>query len=119
MTNYYGRGIITGFARLNGFSVGIFANDSNFYAGSMTADNAKETSRFIKLCDQFNIPIISLVDEPGFLIGPEAEKDATILHGTEAVLAAVDSSIAVVFCVNKKVLRSGFSCAFFGLKVMF
>ena len=93
MTNFYGRGIITGFIRLNGYSAGVFANDSNFYAGSMTADNAIKTSRFIKLCDQFNIPIISLVDEPGFLIGPEAEKDATILHGTEAVLSAVDSSV--------------------------
>jgi acetyl-CoA carboxylase carboxyltransferase component len=93
MSNFFGRGIITGFARLNGFSVGIFANDSNFYAGSMTADNAKKTTRFIKLCDQFNIPILTIVDEPGFLIGKKAEEDATILHGTEAVLAAADSSI--------------------------
>ena len=93
MSNFFGRGIITGFARLNGFSVGIFANDSNFYAGSMTADNAKKTTRFIKLCDQFNIPILTIVDEPGFLIGKKAEEDATILYGTEAVLAAADSSI--------------------------
>ena len=113
MTNYYGRGIITGFARLNGFSVGIFANDSNFYAGSMTADNAKKTSRFIKLCDQFNIPIISLVDEPGFLIGPEAEKDATILHGTEAVLAAVDSSVPWCSVLIRKSFGVG-SAAHFG-----
>ena len=93
MSNFFGRGIITGFARLNGFSVGIFANDSNFYAGSMTADNAKKTTRFIKLCNQFNIPILTIVDEPGFLIGKKAEEDATILYGTEAVLAAADSSI--------------------------
>ena len=93
MTNFYGRGIITGFARLNGFSFGVFANDSNFYAGSMTADNAKKTSRFVKLCDTFNLPIITFVDEPGFLIGPEAEKEATILHGTEAVLAVNDTSV--------------------------
>ena len=59
----------------------------------MTADNAKKTTRFIKLCDQFNIPILTIVDEPGFLIGKKAEEDATILHGTEAVLAAADSSI--------------------------
>jgi len=93
MSYFFGRGIITGFARLNGYSVGIFANDSNFYAGSMTADNAKKTTRFIKLCDQFNIPILTIVDEPGFLIGKKAEEDATILYGTEAVLAAADSSI--------------------------
>ena len=93
MTNFYGRGIITGFARLNGFSFGVFANDSNFYAGSMTADNAKKTSRFVKLCDTFHLPIITFVDEPGFLIGPEAEKEATILYGTEAVLAVNETSV--------------------------
>ena len=65
---------ISAFARLNGFSVGIFANDPNFYAGSMTADNAKKTTRFIQNCNNFNIPILTFVDEPGFLIGPEAEK---------------------------------------------
>ena len=93
MTNFYGRGIITGFARLNGYSFGVFANDSNFYAGSMTADNAKKTSRFVKLCERFHIPIITLVDEPGFLIGPDAEKQATILHGTEAVLSVSETTV--------------------------
>ena len=93
MTKYFGRGIITGFARINGYSVAIFANDSNFYAGSMSAEGAKKTTRFIRLCDTFNIPIVSLVDEPGFLIGPDAEKAGTILHGTEAVLATTESSV--------------------------
>lgn len=93
MTKYFGRGIITGFARLDGFSVGILANDSNFYAGSMSADGARKTTRFVKLCDTFHIPIVSLVDEPGFLIGPEAELQATILHGTEAVLAVTESKV--------------------------
>ena len=93
MTKYFGRGIITGFARINGYSVAIFANDSNFYAGSMSADGAQKTTRFIRLCDTFNIPIVSLVDEPGFLIGPDAEKAGTILHGTEAVLATTESTV--------------------------
>ena len=93
MSNFFGRGIITGFARLNGFSVGIFANDSNFYAGSMTADNAKKTTRFIENCNNFNIPILTFVDEPGFLIGPEAEKNAGILYGTETVLTAAETTV--------------------------
>ena len=93
ITKYFGRGIITGFARINGFCVGILANDSNFYAGSMSAEGARKTTRFVKLCDTFHIPIVSLVDEPGFLIGPEAELQATILHGTEAVLAVTDSKV--------------------------
>lgn len=93
MTKFFGRGIITGFARINGYSVAIFANDSNFYAGSMSAEGAQKTSRFVRLCDTFNIPIVSLVDEPGFLIGPDAEKAGTILHGTEAVLATTESTV--------------------------
>ena len=93
MTKFFGRGIITGFARINGYAVAIFANDSNFYAGSMSAEGAQKTTRFIKLCDTFNIPIVSLVDEPGFLIGPEAEKEGTILHGTQAVLACTESTV--------------------------
>ena len=93
MTKFFGRGIITGFSRINGFCVGILANDSNFYAGSMSADGARKTTRFVKLCDTFHIPIVSLVDEPGFLIGPEAEVQATILHGTEAVLAVTESTV--------------------------
>ena len=79
MTKFFGRGIITGFARINGYSVAIFANDSNFYAGSMSAEGAQKTTRFIRLCDTFNIPIVSLIDEPGFLIGPDAEKAGTCL----------------------------------------
>ena len=59
MTKYFGRGIITGFARINGYPVAIFANDSNFYAGSMSAEGAQKTTRFIKLCDTFKLPIVA------------------------------------------------------------
>ena len=93
MTKSFGRGIITGFSRISGFCIGVLANDSNFYAGSMSADGARKTTRFVKLCGTFHIPIVSLVDEPGFLIGPEAEVQGTILHGTEAVLAVAESSV--------------------------
>ena len=93
ITKFFGRGIITGLARINGYSVGILANDSNFYAGSMSAQGAQKTSRFVKMCDTFHLPIISLIDEPGFLIGPEAEEQATILHGTHAVLTVTESKV--------------------------
>ena len=59
----------------------------------MSAQGAQKTSRFVKLCDTFHLPIVSLVDEPGFLIGPEAEMEATILHGAEAVLAVTETSV--------------------------
>lgn len=89
----YGRGQITGFARLNGQPVGIWANDSRQLAGSMTADGAQKARRFIELCDTFCLPVISFVDEPGFMIGSKAEQEATIRHGASTVLTAAISRV--------------------------
>mgnify|MGYP006276896635 CR=1 FL=1 len=84
----YGRSQITGLGRLNGQPVGIWANDSRQLAGSMTADGAQKAQRFIELCETFHLPIVTFVDEPGFMIGSKAEKDATIRHGARTVLTA-------------------------------
>ena len=69
----YGRSLITGLARVDGRSVGVLANDCYHEGGSMTAAGARKVRRFIELCDNFGLPIVSLVDEPGFAIGPDAE----------------------------------------------
>ncbi len=98
----YGRGIVTALARLQGRSVGMLANDCRHYAGAMTALGAQKTRRFLDLCNQFGLPIISLVDEPGFMIGPEAESAATIRHGTAAVMAAVGSRVPWASVVIRK-----------------
>ena len=87
-TKGYGRGIVTGFARLNGQAVGVFGNDCRFYAGAMNAAGSQKTRRFIETCETFHLPIVSFVDEPGFMIGLESEKSGTIRYGTSAVLAA-------------------------------
>ena len=84
----YGRSQIVGLARLNGQPVGVWANNCKFLAGSMTADGAQKARRFIELCEVFSLPIVSFVDEPGFMIGSQAEKEATIRHGANAVLTA-------------------------------
>ena len=89
----YGRSQITGLARLNGQVVGIWANDCKFLAGSMTADGAHKARRFMELCETFSLPIVSLVDEPGFMIGSHAEQEATIRHGTAAVLTAAMTTV--------------------------
>ena len=89
----YGQGTITGLARLAGQPVGVLANDCWHLAGSMTAAGSQKTRRFIELCDTFHLPIVSLVDEPGFMIGTEAEKAGTIRFGTAAVLAAASSVV--------------------------
>jgi acetyl-CoA carboxylase carboxyltransferase component len=73
--------------------VGVWANDCKFLAGSMTADGAQKARRFMELCETFSLPIVSLVDEPGFMIGTQAERDATIRYGTAAVLTAAMTTV--------------------------
>jgi acetyl-CoA carboxylase carboxyltransferase component len=89
----YGRSQITGLARLNGVPVGVWANDGKHLAGSMTADGAQKARRFLELCETFHLPVLSFVDEPGFMIGSKAEKEATIRHGASAVLTAAMTTV--------------------------
>ncbi|MDP7540351.1 MAG: carboxyl transferase domain-containing protein, partial [Alphaproteobacteria bacterium] len=89
----YGRGIITGLARMNGQPVGVLANNCRYLAGAMTADGSHKVRRFVELCETFHLPVLSFVDEPGFMIGSEAEKAATIRHGTSAVLSVAACNV--------------------------
>jgi len=84
----YGPSICVGLARINGQSVGISANDCRFLAGAMTAQAAQKMRRLIELCDNFHLPVVNFVDEPGFMIGPGAEADGTIRYGMATVMAA-------------------------------
>ena len=93
MTRKFGPGLITGLARLNGYPVGVLANDCTFYAGAMTASAAQKLTRFVDMCNTFHLPIVSFVDEPGFMIGLEAEQAATIRHGAAALAAVVQSRV--------------------------
>jgi acetyl-CoA carboxylase carboxyltransferase component len=88
-----GRGQVTGLARVDGHAVGVLANDSRFYAGAMTADGARKVRRFVDLCDTFHLPVVSFVDEPGFMIGREAEHAGTIRYGAQALFAVVQSRV--------------------------
>ena len=98
----YGRGQITAFARLAGQPVGIFSNDCHFYAGAMTAAGAQKVRRFIEMCQTFHLPIVTFVDEPGFMIGVEAERAGTIRYGTEAVLAAARCTVPWASVIVRK-----------------
>ncbi len=89
----YGPSLITGFARLNGQSIGVTANDGRHLAGAMTAAAAQKMRRLIEICDTFHVPMLHFVDEPGFMIGPDAEAQATIRYGMAAVAAAATASI--------------------------
>jgi acetyl-CoA carboxylase carboxyltransferase component len=98
----HGRSQITGLARLAGQPVGIWANDPRFYAGAMTADGAQKVSRFVDLCDAFHLPMIAFVDEPGFMIGPDAERSATIRHGAAAIFAVMESRVPWASVIVRK-----------------
>ena len=93
MTRGYGRGLITCLARLGGKPVGVIANDPHFYAGSMDAEGALKVKRFVDLCDTFHLPVVTLVDEPGFMIGSASERSGTIRFGVEAISRVVTSKI--------------------------
>jgi acetyl-CoA carboxylase carboxyltransferase component len=93
MTPLFGRSQITALARLDGTPVGVLANDPVHFGGAMTADGAQKVRRFIGLCETFHLPVLSFVDEPGFMIGSAAEAAATIRHGVEAMCATVRSTV--------------------------
>ena len=89
----FGPSQIVGLARLAGQPVGVLANDCRFYAGAMTAEAAQKYRRFVELCDTFHLPVVNFVDQPGFMIGPEAERAGTIRFGMAAVAAAAQASV--------------------------
>lgn len=100
---YYGQSQITGLARLNGQPIGVMANDPDWYAGAMTADGAQKVRRLVDLCDTFHVPIVSFVDEPGFMIGPDAERAATIRYGTATLFAIMQSTVPWASVIVRKV----------------
>ncbi len=102
MTPGFGRSQVTGLARLGGRPVGVWANDPRFYAGAMTANAAQKVRRFVDFCDTFHLPIVSLVDEPGFMIGSESERAGTIRHGAAAIFAVQQSSVPIVSVIVRK-----------------
>ncbi len=103
ISRMYGSSLITGLARLNGHSVAILANDCMFYAGAMTSDASLKLRKFVDFVNTFNIPVISFVDEPGFMIGPDSEKAGTIRHGTAAISSLMQSVVPWASVIVRKV----------------
>ncbi len=99
---YYARNIITGFARLNGSSIGIIANQPKVLAGCLDINASDKAGRFIRTCDAFNIPILSLVDVPGFLPGTNQEFGGIIRHGAKMLYAYSEATVPKVTLVVRK-----------------
>ena len=99
---YYAANIITTFARLDGKTIGIIANQPKVMAGCLNIDASDKSSRFIRFCDAFNIPILSLVDVPGFLPGTNQEYGGIIRHGAKMLYAYSEASVPKVTLVLRK-----------------
>ena len=91
LTKDYGRSIVTCFARLSGRPVGVITSDPKHYGGGMTLASASKMEKFIDLCNSFNLPIVHLVDQPGTIVGPEAEKTGAV-KGSIRVCMAIEQS---------------------------
>ena len=102
MGKRWGRAAITAFARLDGWPVAVLASDPTFLGGSWTADTAEKAKRFVHLAEQFRLPVVHLVDNPGFMIGLEAEKAATIRRGVEAMNAVYEASVPWASVIIRK-----------------
>ena len=98
----YAKNIIIGFARFNGQSVGIVANQPKFLAGVLDSNASRKGARFVRFCDAFNIPIVSLVDVPGFLPGTGQEYNGVILHGAKLLYAYGEATVPKVTITLRK-----------------
>ncbi len=98
----FAKNIITGFARFNGQSVGIVANQPSAYAGVLDTNASRKGARFVRFCDAFNIPIVSLVDVPGFLPGTGQEYNAVILHGAQLLYAYGEATVPKITITLRK-----------------
>ncbi|MGV8137623.1 MAG: acyl-CoA carboxylase subunit beta [Mangrovibacterium sp.] len=98
----YAQNIITGFARFNGISTGIVANQPNYLAGVLDINASRKAARFVRFCDAFNIPIVTLVDVPGFLPGTAQEYGGIITHGAKLLFAYGEATVPKVTVILRK-----------------
>jgi acetyl-CoA carboxylase carboxyltransferase component len=98
----YARNIVVGFAKMGGMPVGIIANQPNFLAGVLDIDASRKAARFVRFCDAFNVPIITLVDVPGFLPGSGQEYGGIIIHGAKLMFAYGEATVPKVTVTLRK-----------------
>ena len=100
---FYGRPLVIGLARLNGYSVGILASDPKQGGGGLDADGSEKMTRFVDLCDTFHLPVVNFVDQPGFLIGTRAERQGTARYGARAMAAVYQAAVPWTSIILRRV----------------
>lgn len=103
--------VIVGLARLDGYVVGIVTNQTKFMAGTLDIDSSDKVSRFVRFCDAFNIPLINLVDTPGYLPGTDQEHRGIIRHGAKVLYAFAEATVPKISLI----LRKAFGGAYIAL----
>jgi len=98
----YAQNIVVGFARFDGASTGIVANQPNYLAGVLDINASRKAARFVRFCDAFNIPIVTLVDVPGFLPGTTQEYGGIITHGAKLLYAYGEATVPKVTVILRK-----------------
>ena len=98
----FGEGIITALVRIEGHPFGLVANNVFHMGGAVDADGADKFSRFIQVCDAYDLPLIVLIDTPGFMVGPDAEKTAQVRHFSRIFTNAVNATIPIFSVVLRK-----------------
>ena len=98
----FAENIVVGFARLNGRSVGIIANQPMYLAGALDINSSNKAARFIRFCDAFNIPLVTLVDTPGYLPGADQEHNGIIRHGSKLLYAYCEATVPKITCIIGK-----------------
>jgi acetyl-CoA carboxylase carboxyltransferase component len=98
----FARNLVIGFGRLDGYPVGLVANQPMFLAGSLDVDASDKAARFIRFCDAFNIPVITLMDVPGFFPGKQQEEKGIIRHGAKMLYAYAEATVPKITIVLRK-----------------
>jgi acetyl-CoA carboxylase carboxyltransferase component len=98
----YGRPVITGFMRLEGRPVGLIANDCQQLGGAVDAESAEKAARFLQLCDAFALPVLSLTDTPGFMVGPDSEKQAAVRRMSSLFVVGASLTVPLVAIFLRK-----------------
>ncbi len=98
----FAQNIVVGFARFNGASVGIVANQPKVKAGSLDIDSSNKAARFVRFCDSFNIPLVTLTDVPGYFPGKDQEQGGIIRHGAKLLYAYSEATVPKINVITRK-----------------
>jgi len=105
---YYAMNLVVGFARLDGRTVGVVANQPRVLAGVLDVDSSDKAARFIRFCDAFNIPLVTFVDIPGYLPGVDEEHKGVIRHGAKVLYAYSEATVPKLTVIVRKAYGGGY-----------